>query len=167
MALYKHRTESELEEKSRELDSLLRVARILAQPVSFKEKCQMVLRELAQITQADIVTMRLSNQDATQLDLAARAGRATFDRQPPLAVDRSLSGLAFRTARMIVANDYPRHEAAEPTAVEQGIRSLVSLPVKIGRNTVGVVNVASAKKDHFPPHTTRVLEGITEGLGTN
>ena len=166
MALYKHEMESKGKQREEELEALYAVSRILAQSWSFEEKCKGVLEALTQIASSDMTVMRVPDGDSGGLSLVSSTGRARLDRPETLSLENTISGLAYRNREAVVVEDYPSHPLAEKTAVAQGVKSLVSFPIRTERWTLGVVNVASTKPDNFPPKVVRLLSGIVDGLGT-
>ena len=166
IALYKHEIESRSRERTEELEALYSVSRILAQPWNFEEKCKGVLKALAQIARADMAIMRVMDEKENGMRLMAKVGSAAWERPESLPAERSVSGMAFLKRETVVASDYPSHPLADPSAVAQGLRSLVSVPVKADRWTLGVINLASRETDHFPPRLVSLLSGIADGLGT-
>lgn len=166
MALYKHEMESKGRQREEELEALYAVSRILAQPWNFEEKCKGVLQALNQIASSDMTIMRVPEGDKGDLSLVSSAGAAKWKRPETLSLENSISGQAYRERETIVVEDYAAHRLAETTAVEQGVRSLASFPIRADRYTLGVVNVASSKPNNFPPKVVRLLSGIVDGLGT-
>lgn len=170
MALYKHQMEAEGRLHAQQLEALYAVSRILAQPCTFQEKSEGVLDALTQISSADIAVMRIPNADGLGMQLVLSvgpmAGPMGWERPPSLPTDGSISRQAFNSREPVVVNDLAQHQSAEPTAVSQGIQSLVSLPINAKRYTLGVVNIASRKPNQFPPNLVRLLSGIVDGLGT-
>ncbi|HLF05422.1 MAG TPA: response regulator [Dehalococcoidia bacterium] len=165
IALYKHQMEAKMKGESEQRAALLEVARILAQPWSFQEKCKSVLQALVRIAQADLATLRLPDADGQVMHLAAWSGPSNWKRPETVPGNKSLAGKAYRTKEPVVANDYPTHASAESSAVTQGIKSAVALPIKAGNQMLGVVSVASKEPAHFTPWSVRVLAAIADGLG--
>ncbi len=165
IALYKHQSESKMRGESEQRAALLEVARILAQPWNFQEKCKSVLQALVRIAEADLATLRVPDANGQSMRLAAWSGAAKWQRPETVPANKSLSGKAFQTKQPVVANDYPAHANAEASAVTQGLKSAVSLPIKAGNNMLGVVSVASREPSHFTPWSVRVLTAIADGLG--
>ena len=162
LALYRHEMESKQKERAEEVEALYAVSRILAQPWSFEQKCKGVLAGLAQVATADMTLMRVKEGDVMRV--VAQAGKATWKRPETLPAEGTITGSAFSKRETIVANDYPSHPLAEPTAVSQGIKSLVATPIKADRWTLGVINLASREANHFPPKLVNLLSGIADGL---
>ncbi len=114
IALYKHEIESNLKQKPEEVEALYAVARILAQPWSFEEKCKGILEALTQIARADMATMRVLDLDDKMLHLVASAGTANWRRPETLSLERSISGKAFQEREPVVVNDFLTHPLRAP-----------------------------------------------------
>ncbi len=165
IALYKHEIESSLQNKNEELSALYEVARILAQPVGFAEKSKWVLNKLVRVAQADMAVMRVMDETGRGLELTGSAGSAGWEFPETVPVDHSLSGEAFRQGKLMVTNDYATFHNADPVVSKLGAKSIVSLPIKVNGQTLGVMNILSKTKDHFTPRLVSLLMAIGEGLG--
>ena len=165
-------TEEALRLRSQELDALARVVSILAEPGNFEEtferKAAQVLEELAQIVQADWVTLRQADGMAQGLRLVAAAGPATRGSPPiPILTDHeTISYAASRQSRYVVINDYPAHPDASPRIVALGMKSVMMVPIKGSGSATGLLNVISQEADHFTPNRVSLLMAIADGLGT-
>ena len=164
LALYKHQMESTLKSKVKEVEALYAVARVLAQPWSFEEKCKGILEALAQIGGADLTTMRVLAKDKQGMELVVTAGPASWNGQGIEPLNGSICGAAFQSRRTVAVNDYPSHPLADSAAVAKGIKSLVSVPINADRWTLGVMSLVSREPDHFPPRLVQLLSGIADGL---
>jgi len=159
------RAGEELLLRNQELESLFTVARILTTPVSFRAKVDRVLAELKDSVQADLVTLRVPDEDQQGLRLLAQVG--LWDQSQPLMVsfDRSLSGMAFQRGEPVVTNDYRSQDFVDSSEVAKGIRSVFSGPIKVNDRALGVINVVSLQLNHFLPERTRLLAAISEQIG--
>lgn len=166
MAFYKHEMEAKGRLRTQELEALYAVSRILAQPWSFDEKCKGVLEALIQISSADIAVMRVSDAKGGGMQLVSSTGTTKWSPPQTLPAGKSISDQAFTTRQPVVVGDLSQHPLADPAAVSQGFKSLVSLPIRAEQYTLGVVNIASRKLDQFPPNLVRLLSGVVDGLGT-
>ncbi|MDA0733729.1 MAG: response regulator [Chloroflexi bacterium] len=165
VALYKHESDSKVRDESDQNLALFEVARILAQPWSFEDKCKAVLRALSRLGNAEMATLRVPEAGVPALKLVSWAGSANWERPEFLSISQSVAGKAYQEKSPVVENNYEASPLADPSAVSQGIKSVVSIPVVAGGNILGVVNVLSQKPDNFLPRTVRVLTAIADGLG--
>ena len=95
------------------------------------------------------------------------AGPIASDAPPPAHIPsgQGLSGLALDQGKSVLGNDYAQHPMALPRAVEQGINSMVVLPVSVTGRVLGVITVASTRRDHFTPDRMRMLTSIVDSMG--
>ena len=131
----------------------------------YEDKITELLDLLNQATGAVRTTLRIPSPEGGGLRIVASAGRDNSD--VPLertALDDS-TVVAFRTGTVVVTDDYASRRLAEPSAIEQGVNSLVSLPVISGGQTLGVVNITSEQKHFFTPELTSVLNAYVFALG--
>ena len=161
------RTEQALSLRSRQLETLFNVSNILVQPGNFAERATRVLDELAQAISADIVVLRLLDEETGELQPAAWIGFEPDEKLPALVtrLGKSLAGQAFEQGGAVVVNDYESYPDAYPDRLAQGIKSAVSLPVKIGDNLLGTVTINSREPNHFTSQRIRLLTAVGDGMG--
>jgi PAS domain S-box-containing protein/diguanylate cyclase (GGDEF)-like protein len=81
--------------------------------------------------------------------------------------DATLAGRALRTGEIVVCSDL---RLTEPTVagrehlLELGIRSIVSLPLKVGASTIGALNLASREVDAVRDEELRLLQEVASSL---
>lgn len=157
--------QEELRFRAEHLEALHRMVAILAQAGSFEEKASHILREIAGLAHADLATLRVPDKKLQGLHLVAAVGSANWERPPVLSFQQGLTGVAFQQGELVVANDYAAHPRAESSAVSQGTRSSVFLPVKSSGRTIGVINVLSREANYFTPERVSMLAAIGNGIG--
>ena len=113
-----------LQLRSVELDSLVNIGKVLAQPGGIAEKVAKILGELAEIALADWAILRQEDESAGGLRLVAAAGPATLA-LPPIALlsDReSMAYTAIRHVEPIISNDYGANPQASPAVAALGMK---------------------------------------------
>jgi len=160
----KRRAKRNLGRRSDELEALFQIVNILAQPGNFVEKATRVVATLAEVVQADWVTLRQEDDQDHGLKLVAAAGPATIDSPPSpvLTIREAMAETAFRQGETVVNNDY----ATDPLASPCFLKSMASMPVKSVGCPIGVLNVGSRKLNHFTPQSVCLLAATRDGLGT-
>jgi PAS domain S-box-containing protein len=160
------KAEAELLLRNQELESLVYIASVLVQGGSFQEKCADALEQLALSVQAELVTLRIYDEDADCFRLISQGGPDDWE-QPSFVARDSTTGKAFDGGVPIVVNDYAESPLARAEEIGRGLRSVVCFPIKIGGDQpLGVVNVGSHEKDHFTPERIRLLTAVTDGTGS-
>ena len=154
--------EESLSHRNQELEILLSLARILSRTGDYQKKCQEVLEDLARITEADQVTLRIrENEGQSLILLAAGGGDGTLPRPPKIPDNRGIAEVAWEEGEPVVVNAYDSDPRAEPTVVAQGVKSAISLPLKNGeRQVLGVLIVLSLESDHFSEERVRLLTAV-------
>ena len=156
-----------------ELQTLFKVAGILAGAGSFDQQVASVLREVLMISEADAAHLRVPDEAAQGLRLVSSVGLGVEERaqEPVRRYGESRSGEAFQLGEPIIANDYGVARRAGPRfakdAIEGfGARSATWLPIKSSGRPIGVMSVSTRKADHFTPDRVRLLTAIADGMGT-
>ncbi len=161
------RAEQDEHRRSQEMATLFSVANILAQTEHFEEKVSHVLETLAQISQADSVSLRVPDDNEQGLKAVAAAGPAVQDSPTGvLSYTDSVPGTAYQHGEPVIVNDYPSHPLASPLGITRGVKSLAALPVKTGGQTIGLVIIYSRVPDFFTEERIRFLTTVVGGLGT-
>src|SRR5579859_7645411 len=60
---------------------------------------------------------------------------------PAVRLGEGVEGACMATGRAVIVEDYPSSEAARPWAIEKGVRSCASFPLKAGGRVLGVLSV--------------------------
>jgi len=126
--LYKQTRQAEEAERQRslELDGLLKVSNILAQPGSFQDKASQVMGELARIAQAESAIFRVPDEGGLRR-IGAKGPQPEATSLTPY--EGNIPALAYSGKEMIVVNDYPSHHLAKADRVQRGIKSVLVAPI--------------------------------------
>ncbi len=76
----------------------------------------------------------------------------------PVPMEGTLSGWAYREGRSVVTNDTRTGPGASPLAYERGMRSMLVVPLRHSDETVGILIVASQRREAFSPEDLETLE---------
>ena len=71
----------------------------------------------------------------------------------------------MESGKSMVENNYQSRRDTDPTAIADGLKSLIALPIKGTEGTLGVAAVASRQAHHFNPERVRLLTAIVDGFG--
>ena len=168
--LYEERKRAEEMErrKSEQLGAMFAVARILARSGSFASKITNVMQELAKTADGELATIRVPDEQQGGLRRVDGAGPGNLERSGPhvMIYGDNLPTIAFREEQAVIVNDYVNHPLATQQGIDRGVKSLLSVPVKAGGNTLGVVSISALEYNHFTPDRVTLLTAIINGLGT-
>ena len=168
--LYDERKRAEEMErrKSEQLVAMFAVARILARSGSFESKITDVMEELARTADGEVAIIRVPDEQHGGLRRVDSAGPGNLELSgPPIMLyGDNLPTTAFREEQAVIVNDYVTHPMATQQGIDRGVKSLLSVPVKAGGYTLGVVSISALEYNHFTPDRVRLLTAIINGLGT-
>ena len=164
---------SQLYETSRkrraELEALFNISTIFAAPGTHEDKLNGVMQELLRVADADWMKLLVPGLNgkglATFLVSLAAGGKDlpsdTELQQRPAAFAMGV----MESGKSMVENDYQSRPDTDPTAIADGLKSLIALPIKGTEGTLGVAAVASRQAHHFNPERVRLLTAIVDGFG--
>lgn len=72
----------------------------------------------------------------------------------------------LRTGKLIYCDDTEKDKFMGPAGIEIGTKSYASMPIKLGRKTIGVININSLKKEAFGKEDLNMLKLVAEQIQT-
>jgi signal transduction histidine kinase len=155
------------QEREQALQTLVTVSAILAGTEPFDEKAARVLTELARLSGATEVILRVPDQEARGFRLVSWVSQ-TPERSRPDAVipfEEGLSSVAHRTREPIITNDYVAHPQVSSRFVARGTRSAAFIPILFEGEAAGVLALISVEAGFFTEERVRVLTSVAASLG--
>ena len=162
----KTRIDRELVQRNRELMALSDIARSLNQAVGLEEVLRRAVDRVTDVMHVEAAMVRLVEGD--ELVVVAHRGLsakfiAAAQRMP---IDDSASGLAFQRGQPQVIEDCTTDDRmAHATAAEEGLVSLVLLPMLVKGKAVGVLNALSRRPRRFTEAEVRLLNTLAAEIG--
>ena len=160
--------EQRVSARTEALAAIFEVASILARPETFENKIASVMEELARTADGELAIFRVPDdrQEGLRRVDGAGPGNLELSGPPVILYGDNLPTIAYREERSAIVNDYVTHHLATPHGIERGVKSLLSVPIKAGGSTLGVVSISALEYKHFTPDRVRLLTAIIDGLGT-
>lgn len=124
-----------------------------------------VLRAIAQSTtgamNAKACSIMLLSPDGRELHHSAAYGLSDwYMRKGPVRVDLSMAeALAGKSVAVLNAGSDPRVQY-QTQAIQEGIASILSVPIRLWSNTIGVMRVYTAQRRRFGPQDVEFVEGV-------
>ena len=153
--------------RRQELEALFNIGSVLVQPNAFEERATSVLCELSQVAEAYRVTLWTPDQREHVLLPTA----AVKENQPVASGRRSIefgagvAGRSYISRQPIIENHYADIQGSDSALVNEGTRSLASIPIVVGDEVLGIVSVAALQPNHFTPERVRLLTAIVDSMG--
>jgi signal transduction histidine kinase/uncharacterized protein YigA (DUF484 family) len=148
---------------ARQLESLFSVAHSVISSLNLQEILQRVTRDACHLMDTKVCSLMLVNPTRELLELRACYGAgAKYLRRPPLPVADSLIGFVVRRRKPLrifnvqTHDDYRHSEMAR----EEGLVSLLSVPMIVDEVAIGALNVYSAEPYHFSNQDIKTLSAL-------
>ncbi|MBM3888771.1 MAG: GAF domain-containing protein, partial [Verrucomicrobia bacterium] len=142
----------QLRQRAAQLETLITIGQDILSPLTLDEVLQRVVREARRLMNARLSSLLLLTADREELQLRASDGAGEdYVRRPNLKVADCLLGVVVRHKRSLtVANvqesDQYRHTEL---ARQEGLVSLLSVPLTSGGNAIGVLSVYTGEPHRF------------------
>jgi signal transduction histidine kinase len=151
--------------KVRLFESLASVSRTINSTLSLDEALRVITKEVCELMSARMCSLMLLDENREWLDLRASfgAGKA-YIQKPRLPVSESLLGVVVRRKKPLqVANVQAdaRYQNVE-VARQEGLVSLLSVPLIFSEQTIGTLSVYTARPYNFSNEEIQILSALAE-----
>lgn len=150
----------QLRMKARLFEALLKIGQAINSTLNLDDTLQVVTRESVQLMDARMSSLMLLDQSGEFLELRAShgAGEAYLARES-VRVNESLIGTVIRRRKPVQDENVQNsgRYQANLMAQDEGLVSLLSVPLVFGDNAIGVLNVYTSVQHVFPDEEVRIL----------
>jgi len=161
--------EEEIQRLNQELSILSTIGRTVNQSVDLYEILNNGLDRIREMTLVSRAGCYLVEESQKDLVLAAQRGCSkSFTqrfRRRPLG-DGGLTGKVALTGEPLYVEDYASHPEALPLAVEEGVKSLVIIPLKSTAKIFGTLNIEWQEPHCFTPQEKNLFNSIGQIIGS-
>jgi signal transduction histidine kinase len=140
------------------LQRLYQVSQVLHATLEPQQALERVVEQAVQLTGATSGSLVLLNPHTGFLEIEASCGLPPDARQLKLRAGEGLTGWVVRTGQPVLVGDVlqdPRYIMAHP-----GVRSELAVPLQVGEEVRGLLNVDSDKLHAFTPEDQSLLEEL-------
>ncbi len=155
----------ELGARSSRLGAVTEVSRTLASSPYLEEILQLLVTLTAQRFHYKVVTVRLLDEKRNELILrATQATNKAYQNKRAIMLGESIAGRVMREGKPIIVRDvqtdpdYVGHDLAK----DQGLRSMICLPLSIQRRNVGVISCYTDEVRDFSADEIAALEALSK-----
>jgi signal transduction histidine kinase len=146
-------------------ESLASVSRTINSTLNLDEALRAITREACELMRARMCSLMLLDESRDWLDLRASYGAGdAYIKKPRLGVEESLIGVVVRRKKALqVANVQAdsRYQNVE-LARRENLVSLLSVPLVFSGQTIGVLNVYTARHYNFSNEEIKILSALAE-----
>jgi signal transduction histidine kinase len=146
-------------------ESLASVSRTINSTLNLDEALRVITREACELMRARMCSLMLLDESREWLDLRASYGAGdAYIKKPRLGVEESLIGVVVRRKKALqvvnVQTD-SRYQNVE-LARSENLVSLLSVPLVFSGQTIGVLNVYTARTYNFSNEEIKILGALAE-----
>jgi signal transduction histidine kinase len=149
--------------KARLFESLAAIAQGLSSALSLEDALGIITREACALMHGRVSSVLLLDDSGDWLELRASHGAgAAYISKPSLAVAESLVGSVVRRHRPLQEEDVQsstRYQHGDVARAE-GLFGLLSVPLRFGGRTIGVLNVYTGAPHTFSNEEIRILSAL-------
>ncbi len=153
----------QLERTATQVATLSEISRTLTGNLYLEEVLQLLVHITAQTLGYKIVTVMLLDEEKGELMLkATQAESEEYRKKPPLRIGESIAGRAVAENRVIVVPDVRAHPNYRfpDIAEREGLHSMVSVPLRVREQVIGVLNCYTDRPHLFTDEELRTLEAV-------
>jgi signal transduction histidine kinase len=154
---------SESRREAQKLSSLFTIGQTIISTIDLEEVLNKVTEEAAKLTDTKICSLMLLNEKKEELAIrSVYGGSERYIRKPNLPVRQSLLGQVVLKRQPLLVLDVKRSEAYRhpEIAQEEGLCSLLSVPMIFQDKVIGILNVYSSTLRPFTKEEVDVLSAL-------
>jgi len=151
--------------KARLFETLVSVGQTINSTLNLDDALKVITREACLLMEAKMCSLLLLDQTREWLDLRASFGAAAaYVQKPRLSMAESLLGIVVRRRKPLqvenvqVSSRYQNVEVAR----QEGLFSLLSVPLLFNAEAIGALNVYTATPHSFSNEEIRILSALAE-----
>ena len=151
--------------RSNRMGALSEVSRTIATSPYLEEILQLLVNLTAQQFNYRVCTVRLLDEARGELVLrATQAPAKAYQRKRAIKLGESIAGRAIDENSPIIVRDVQVEDEyiGHDLAVEQGLRSMICVPLTLQDRPVGVLSCYTSEVRDFPPDEIKALETLAK-----
>jgi signal transduction histidine kinase len=149
--------------RGEQLETLVDMGQLIISQDNLENVLRWVARETRRLMKARLCSLMLLDGEGRELELKAWHGASeAYIRKPNLVVAESLVGVAVRRLRPVSVLNVQQHAQYQQTelAREEGLCSLLAVPLVFGERAMGVLCVYTGQPHRFANEEIRLLKAM-------
>ena len=152
-----------LRQKVKQLEVLSSVSQTIVSNRYLKEILQLIVTMTAQVMNSKICSIMLLDEKKRELPIAATQSLSkTYKNKPSLRVGESISGRVVKERKPITVLDVTKEPGYmyPEIAKKEGIVSMLSVPMMLKEQVIGVINSYTSHKHKFGDGEIKILQAV-------
>ncbi len=150
-------------EKKLYLESYQNICKAISSSISVDEVLDLIVTNVVKVMNVKASLLRLLNKETRELEIAAYHGLSEkYANKGPVAYDASIDdALAGQSASVY---DITEHEDSKyyNEAVEEGIRNILSIPLRVDKEVIGVLRMYTAEPVNYNDDDLKFMSALAE-----
>ena len=150
-------------EKKLYLESYQNICKAISASISIDEVLDLIVTNVVKVMNVKASLLRLLNKETRELEIAAYHGLSEkYANKGPVAYDASIDdALAGQSASVY---DITEHEDSKyyNEAVEEGIRSILSIPLRVEKEVIGVLRMYTAEPVNYNDDDLKFMSALAD-----
>ncbi|MEW6324074.1 MAG: GAF domain-containing protein [Nitrospirota bacterium] len=162
-AIENARLYASMREKAKQVEMLSRVSQTIASNRYLEEILHLIVTMTAQVMGSTICAIMLVDEERQELVIKATQSLSdAYRNKPPLRIGESISGRAVKERRPLAVLDVTREPGymLPDLARQEGLCSLLCVPMMIKDRVIGVINSYTSNPHHFTDEEIQVLSAV-------
>ncbi len=162
-AIANARLYDEMRQKARRLETLSQVSETVTSNRLIEDVLQLIVTMTAQLMNSKICSIMLVDESSGELRITATQSLSeAYRRKPPLKIGQSMSGRAVQEQQPVYVPDVTAEGGYfyRDLARQEGLHSLLSVPMLMKEKVIGVINVYTSTAHVFSDEEVKTLQTI-------
>ncbi len=162
-AIENARLYAETKKKAMQMETLSKVSKTIASNHYLDEMLQLIVSMMAEAMNSPICSIMLLDEKKEELVIKATQSLShTYSHKPNIKVHKSLLGRVVLDHKPLVIRDVTQEKGYTypELAKQEGLRSLVSVPLMIKNAVIGVFNLYTAQERQFSNEEIQLLSTV-------
>jgi signal transduction protein with GAF and PtsI domain len=162
-AIENARLYDEMKKKALQVEALSALSRNIASNLYLKEILQLIVTMTAELMQSKICSIMLLSPDKKELIIEATQSLSQeYVSKPNISVNNSISGRAILQKRPVSVLDVTREPdfLYPEMARKEGLCSLLSVPMMVKEDVIGIINCYTEKPHEFSEEETAIVQAV-------
>jgi signal transduction protein with GAF and PtsI domain len=162
-AIENARLYDEMKKKALQVEALSALSRNIASNLYLKEILQLIVTMTAELMQSKICSIMLLSPDRKELIIEATQSLSQeYVSKPNISVNNSISGRAILQKGPVCVLDVTREPdfLYPEMARKEGLCSLLSVPMMVKEDVIGIINCYTEKPHEFSEEETAIVQAV-------
>jgi GAF domain-containing protein len=150
-------------EKRLYLESYQNICRAISSSLSLREVLDLVVTNVVNVMNVKASMLRLLNEDTNELEIAAHHGLSKrYLNKGPVASDASIEDAMKGKAVSIYDITKDKNAVYREAAMEEGIRSILSIPLRVKGTVIGVLRMYTSEPVQYTEEDLKFVAAIAD-----